>query len=80
VLLLIAIIIGSAFAEWWILKDEIRFKQQASLRNYPQPGDSYTQSRAWPSSYATMTYTLENGPQSDHVLESKRIRKWMREE
>lgn len=80
VLLLMAITLGSAFAEWRLLTDELRFKQQASLRNYPQPGDSYTQSRAWPSTYAKMTYTLENGASSDPVLESKRIRRWMRDE
>lgn len=80
IFLLIAIILGSAIAEWRILTDEMRFKQQASRRSYPQPGDSYTQSRTWPSTYATMSYTLENGAASDPVLESQRIRKWMRDE
>ena len=79
-LLLFAIVLGSVLAEWQLLSDERLFQQQASRKNYPEPGDSYTQSRAWPSSYATMTYTLENGAVSDPILESQRIRKWMRQD
>lgn len=80
ILLLVAIVLGSTLGEWWLLLDEEAFRQDASARSYPLPNDSFSRARAWPNTYSTMTYTLENGAVSDPILASKRIRRWMRAE
>jgi len=76
--LCIAILLGSGIGEWRILADEANFQEQASTRTYTYQGESFIRNRAWPSSHATMHYTVENGPESQTILQSRRIRKWMR--
>lgn len=80
VLLLVAIILGSTLGECWLILDESSFRREASARSYPNPGDYFSRTRSWPNAHSTMTYTLENGPVSDPILASERIRRWMRTE
>ena len=79
-LLLIAVIAGSTLGETMLLLDESSFLRDAEARSYPLPGDSYSRQRAWPNTHATMTFTLEDGARCEPMAESKRIRRWMREE
>ena len=79
ILLVMAILLGSAVGELSLLMDESTFQVLATARRYVEPGDSYSRARIWPNGHADMTYTPENGSSGSKFMESTRMHRWERD-
>jgi hypothetical protein len=76
--LLLALLAGSVVGEWFLLVDEARFRQEAAVRRYAVPSETYSRSRQWPNQHARMSYSPARGAVAEEVLQSIRIPRWRR--